>query len=125
VRDDRPVRAFLRRRALSALILLIRMRRIAIVRTIHNLRPHEAGHAAEDRVLDTLDRRTNLFIRLNPTTPAPDGFPTVTSFGDDGPLRPILEDPLESLSDERVVVGDQNSHLGHVSEPPSMPTLGN
>jgi beta-1,4-mannosyltransferase len=78
VRDDRRVRAFLRRRALSALIMLMRMRHIAIVRTIHNLRPHEAGHSAEDRVLDTLDRRTNLFIRLNPTTPAPEGSPTIT-----------------------------------------------
>jgi beta-1,4-mannosyltransferase len=78
VRDDRKLRAFLRRRGLSALMALLRMRRIAIVRTIHNLRPHEEGHSAEGRVLDALDRRTDLFIRLNPTTPAPNGTETVT-----------------------------------------------
>ncbi len=78
VRDAKPVRAFLQRRALSALVTLLRMRRIAIVRTIHNLRPHEAGHSAENRVLDSLDRHTDVFIRLNPTTPAPPASDTVT-----------------------------------------------
>ena len=78
VRDDRRLRAFLQRRALAALMALIRMRRIAIVRTLHNLRPHEEGHSAEARVLDALDRRTDLFIKLNPTTPTPQGSEAVT-----------------------------------------------
>lgn len=78
VRDDRRVRAFLQRRALRALMALLALRRIAIVRTIHNLRPHETGHSAEARVLDALDARTDLFIRLNPTTPAPEGSDTIT-----------------------------------------------
>lgn len=78
IRDDNAVKALLRRRALAALLVLARMRRIAIVRTIHNLSPHEAGHPAEGRALDALDRRTHLYIRLNPTTPAPPGAPTLT-----------------------------------------------
>jgi beta-1,4-mannosyltransferase len=69
IREKRPAKAFLRRRALSALLLRTRLQRIPIVRTVHNLRPHESGEAAENRSLDALDARTDLFIRLNPTTP--------------------------------------------------------
>jgi beta-1,4-mannosyltransferase len=69
IREKRPVKAFLRRRALSALLVRTRLQRIPIVRTVHNLRPHEKGRAAENRSLDALDARTDLFIRLNPTTP--------------------------------------------------------
>ncbi|MCU1408352.1 MAG: hypothetical protein JWM23_432 [Microbacteriaceae bacterium] len=76
VRDDRPVKAFLRRRALGVFLLALRMRRVPIVRTIHNLRPHESGHSAEERALDAIDRRTRLFIRLNPTSPLPDAAST-------------------------------------------------
>jgi beta-1,4-mannosyltransferase len=69
IRERRPAKAFLRRRALSALLLRTRLQRIPIVRTVHNLRPHEFGEAAENRALDALDARTDLFIKLNPTTP--------------------------------------------------------
>jgi beta-1,4-mannosyltransferase len=78
IRDPRPAKAFLKRRALDALLLLQRMRRVGIVRTLHNLNPHEAGHGAETRALEKFDRRTNLFIRLNPTTPRPGRAETVT-----------------------------------------------
>lgn len=69
IRGKRPLRAFLRRRALYALMLKARRQRIPIVRTVHNLRPHEAGKAGETRALAALDANTTLFIRLNPTTP--------------------------------------------------------
>ncbi|MGO4691451.1 glycosyltransferase [Glaciibacter sp. 2TAF33] len=71
VRDPQPVKAFLQRLSLRVLLLLLRVRRVPIVRTLHNLRPHESGHVAETRVLDALDRRTAAFIKLNPTTPLP------------------------------------------------------
>jgi beta-1,4-mannosyltransferase len=71
VRHDNRLKAFLLRRALGVLLLLLRIRRVPIVRTIHNLRPHESGHSAEVRVLDAVDRRTRVFIRLNPTSALP------------------------------------------------------
>jgi len=73
VRDRRRLRALLRRVALRALLLRLRLRRVPIVRTAHNLAPHEAGTAAERRALARVDRRTDVFIRLNPTTELPPG----------------------------------------------------
>lgn len=78
IREKRPVKAFLRRRALSMLLLRTRLQRIPIVRTVHNLRPHETGNPAETRSLDALDARTDLFIRLNPTTPVEPGATAIT-----------------------------------------------
>lgn len=69
IRAPRPLKARLRRGALYALLLRTRLQRIPIVRTIHNLTPHEAGANAETRALHALDARTALVIRLNPTTP--------------------------------------------------------
>ncbi|TFD53022.1 GDP-mannose--glycolipid 4-beta-D-mannosyltransferase [Cryobacterium sp. Hh7] len=69
IRAPRPLKAKLRRAALYALLLRARLQRIPIVRTMHNLTPHEAGQNAETRALEALDARTALVIRLNPTTP--------------------------------------------------------
>ena len=69
IRAPRPMKARLRRGALYALLLRARLQRIPIVRTAHNLTPHEVGHDAETRALDALDAHTALVIRLNPTTP--------------------------------------------------------
>ena len=70
IRAPRPLKARLRRGALYALLLRAKLQRIPIVRTAHNMTPHEAaGHDAETRALDALDARTALVIRLNPTTP--------------------------------------------------------
>ncbi|WP_199182417.1 glycosyl transferase [Cryobacterium sp. Y11] len=69
IRAPRPLKAKLRRVALYSLLLRAKLQRIPIVRTMHNLTPHEAGHSAETRVLEALDARTALVIRLNPTTP--------------------------------------------------------
>lgn len=61
----------------SALLRLwirsLRRRRIAIVRTLHNLHPHEDQRPAVRRALTDLDRATDLFVAINPTTPLPDG----------------------------------------------------
>lgn len=73
VRDSRsrPL-AFLKRRLMELLLLLLRLRRRPLVRTFHNPRPHEEGSGAERRSLDRIDRRTDLFIALNRHT-VPDG----------------------------------------------------
>ena len=67
-----------KRQALRATLLLARVRRIPIVRTVHNLHPHESGGSAERRVLDAVDRQTEVFIRLNPTTELDPGMVGVT-----------------------------------------------
>lgn len=69
-------RTLFRRLVNRVLVLLLIMRldlsRIPIVRTEHNLRPHEKGDWAENAVLDVLDRRTSAWIVMNE---APTGRP--------------------------------------------------
>jgi glycosyltransferase involved in cell wall biosynthesis len=66
------------RRALTVLLLLrLWATRTAVVRTVHNVRPHE-GVARLDRfLLRAFDRRTALYVRLNDQTPLPSSAPAV------------------------------------------------
>lgn len=57
------------RAALCVLLVRLRLTRTAIVRTEHNVGPHEAGDPVEGLLLRWLDRWTTLAIQLNPTTP--------------------------------------------------------
>jgi beta-1,4-mannosyltransferase len=50
------------------LMARLRRRRIPIVRTVHNLEPHERSSWVERRLLRFLDRQTAMFVRLNPAT---------------------------------------------------------
>lgn len=56
-------------------LLRIKLQRTAVVRTVHNLRPHETGSRTERFVLRQLDRWTDLWIVLNEATPVPEGKP--------------------------------------------------
>ena len=60
-----------RGRALLTRALLARLRvtRRPLVRTLHNVEPHEASSAAEARMLGRIDDATTAFIRMNPATP--------------------------------------------------------
>ncbi|WP_454860201.1 glycosyltransferase [Promicromonospora soli] len=60
------------------LLLRLELTERPVVRTAHNIAPHESGDRLERRFLDALDRRTALWIRLNPTTPLPAGVRSVT-----------------------------------------------
>jgi beta-1,4-mannosyltransferase len=60
-----------------ALLLRLRLTRVAVVRTIHNLEPHEPGSALERRVLAALDARVTLFVVLNTATPRPADRPVL------------------------------------------------
>lgn len=62
----------------AMLLLKLHRRGIPIVRTLHNLQPHEAGSPIEKMLLRWCDHRTDLFIRLNPTTALPVDRPAVT-----------------------------------------------
>lgn len=69
IRDGNPLRAVAKRIALRLLLRRLRRRRIPVVRTLHNTRPHESGSdTQEDHYLQLIDDATTLFIRLNPTT---------------------------------------------------------
>lgn len=57
---------------LWAFIIRVRLTRSAIVRTVHNVRPHEPGSDFENLVLAALDRATTIWVVLNPTTPTPE-----------------------------------------------------
>lgn len=52
-----------------SLMLRLTLSRKAVVRTLHNLAPHEGASALERGLLRMLDRRTRIWIRINETTP--------------------------------------------------------
>lgn len=56
-----------------AALTLTRLRGTRIVRTVHNLRPHETDGALGRALARSIDRHTDLFITLNPHTPVPSG----------------------------------------------------
>lgn len=67
------------RRVLFAMLLVrIRNRRVALVRTLHNTAAHESGSRIERWLLNQCDLRTTLWIRLNPTTLRPGSAPVET-----------------------------------------------
>jgi beta-1,4-mannosyltransferase len=63
---------------LFALFLLrLRLQGKAVVRTVHNVQPHESGTRAERRLLARLESMTTLWIILNEKTATPDAGRTV------------------------------------------------
>ena len=57
--------------ALGMVLLRIRVSRKALVRTVHNVRPHESGSRAQSAMYRWCERQTTLVVRLNPHTPVP------------------------------------------------------
>lgn len=55
------------------LIVVLRSRGVAVVRTVHNVKPHEQGGRLEQWVLKRLERATSLSIVMNETTPTASG----------------------------------------------------
>lgn len=72
----------LRRRATQALVAIMLMRvvlaRKAVVRTVHNLQPHETVGAVESLLLKWFDHVTTARILLNEAELTPGGAPTAT-----------------------------------------------
>lgn len=56
---------------LLAFLARIKLQKKAVVRTVHNLTPHEPGSKLEAFVLGRLDRATTVSIILNESTPTP------------------------------------------------------
>ncbi|WP_105036030.1 glycosyltransferase [Cryobacterium aureum] len=68
-----PGRALARRMLFRLFLARLRLRRTAVVRTLHNVRSHELAPRQDQRLLERFDQRTTLWIRLNPFTPVPAG----------------------------------------------------
>lgn len=71
LRDRTRIRTAARQILLLLVLLHIRLRRKALVRTLHNIAPHEPGTAVEARLLRLCDRVTTYWIVLNEFTPLP------------------------------------------------------
>jgi beta-1,4-mannosyltransferase len=69
VRAERPYIRYMRLVAFMVFVLSLRIRNTPIVRTIHNLEPHEKGPRWEAAVLKILDRMTTLYVVMNRSTP--------------------------------------------------------
>lgn len=67
-------RRALRRVLFLLLVLRLRVRRTPVVRTLHNLRPHEDLGRVAETLLRLLDRRVTLVVSLN-RLPVPGGRP--------------------------------------------------
>lgn len=63
---------------LGAVLVRCRLTGRAVVRTAHNVRPHESPARSSAAVLRLCDRWTTAWIRLNDTTPTPAGALAVT-----------------------------------------------
>jgi beta-1,4-mannosyltransferase len=70
-RGTTPARSLARRMLLRAVLLRLRLGRIAVVRTLHNESPHEEVADAEAVLLRRLDALTAVWIALNPATTRP------------------------------------------------------
>jgi beta-1,4-mannosyltransferase len=77
IRDRNLVRTSVRRVLFLLVLIRLRLAGRALVRTLHNLAPHEPGSAVENWLLRLCDRWTTLWIALNEFTPFPTGAPTV------------------------------------------------
>lgn len=78
VRQRTPVGRFVKQVLARTLLLRLELTETPVVRTAHNIAPHESGDRLERQFLDALDRRTALWVRLNPTTPLPSGVRSAT-----------------------------------------------
>lgn len=73
VRAHTPLRRFAKRVAARLLLIRLRRARVPVVRTLHNITPHERGPRGERGLLELIDSETAAFIALNRWTPVPHG----------------------------------------------------
>jgi len=71
IRNAHPVKRGLQTVLFPVLLARLAMTRTPVVRTLHNVTPHEQGSRLERMLLGLLDRLTTVSVRLNKQTPAP------------------------------------------------------
>ncbi|WP_431030834.1 glycosyl transferase [Plantibacter sp. RU18] len=72
------LKAFGKQALFAALLVRLRLSRIAVVRTVHNIELPQDISRIERALIEALDRRTTLRIAINETTPLPPGAPSST-----------------------------------------------
>ena len=77
IRRRHPVKGALAAIGLVALLLRARRSRVPVVRTVHNLAPHQRVGPVLTALLAWADRRTDAYIHLNAVTPARAGVRAV------------------------------------------------
>lgn len=79
VAADRAARPLVSRLLFVALLIRLKLQRVAVVRTLHNTSPHEGISSRwQQRLLDWCDRQTTLYITINPVTEPAVGAESVT-----------------------------------------------
>lgn len=76
-RREQRIRTYAHRSLYVLLMVRIALTRIVIVRTVHNVSPHEHGGRLERLLLRWCDRQTALWIALNSSTELPVGRPSM------------------------------------------------
>lgn len=71
VRSDNRVRNVAKILLCAIFIASLTVRRKPVVRTVHNIAPHEGGNGLERLLLRAIDNLTVVYIRLNPYTELP------------------------------------------------------
>ena len=69
VRATNPAARVLKQILFVFFLQRLKITKTAIVRTLHNLHPHESGKGSEARLMQALYKATDIFIRLNSATP--------------------------------------------------------
>ena len=77
VGDRRVLWRWAKRAGFAALLVRLKLRRPAVVRTLHNIEPHDGSTAVERWLMGRFDRQVTLAIRLNDRTPSPRAVETV------------------------------------------------
>ncbi len=77
IRNRNPFKALAQKLLFPALMVRAYVQKIPIVRTLHNISPHEQGGWFEKLLLTKLDELTTLFVAINDETPFPEGAKTV------------------------------------------------
>lgn len=78
VRSPDAIRRLAKHALAWLLVARLRLSGIPVVRTLHNLQPHEGTSPAERLLFVAIARRTAAWVRLNPVTPLADGARGVT-----------------------------------------------
>lgn len=78
IRHRNRGRRILRSLLFALLVLRVRIARRGVVRTLHNVMPHERGRSIESVLLRAMDRRVTHYVRLNDLTPVRDGVGATT-----------------------------------------------
>jgi beta-1,4-mannosyltransferase len=78
LRAPNPLRRLAQRVLFTLWLARLHLRRTPVVRTLHNVDPHESGSRVERRLVRLFDARTTAWLRLNDLTPTPPGEYAVT-----------------------------------------------